>query len=129
MTDTNAQVRAGSNIGNEPSAGNYFVAKAGGAVIDILTPGRTTILEGVEGTARVGTVGPAVNGGRARNKSIVSYDLQFVFIDDEGNEANIGAPVVIVGGAAGSIAWPASLGGVFALNPGEKVVVDTVVSA
>ena len=85
MTDTNVQIRAGQNVGNEPSVLN-FIEKAGSKTVTVPTNGQpTVILAGSEDFIRTNRI-QATNGGRIFNSGPDTVDVGFIFDDGQGNQ-------------------------------------------
>lgn len=117
------QQRAGHNIGNQ---GVFpFVHGAAGREIAVNVSGATVLMEGRDKVVRTPCVGAiSANFGVLYNATTTSYDFTILFVDDQGNESEIGEGTV-AGGAVGQLnleddfeEGEAFLG----LCPGEKII-------
>ncbi len=127
MPDPQLESRAGLNIGNSPVAGLLYAAKVSSKSVEIPTNGsQVTLYEGVEGVLRV----PATPGGFFAALSLInastsqSYDWTMFFIDDEGNQMEIESGSINEG--LENVEIELGEEGVFALCPGEKIVMSAV---
>lgn len=123
------QQRAGHNIGNQ---GTFpFTHGAGSREIAVNVSGATVLMEGRDKVVRTPCLGAELaNFGFIFNSTATSYDYTVVFVDDLGNEIEIGGDTV-----AGGAAYPLNLGDAFAngqafvgLCPGEKIVLRMAVT-
>ncbi len=128
MTDTELQVRAGLNVGNQPSY-LTFIQKAGAhSVVVPPTGAKVVVLEGIEGGFRTSNVA-AVESSLIANGSAQAYDWTSFFEDDEGNQLELDTGTVAA--AVGSVPGLDVLAffdaeTLFCLAPGEKLLLSIV---
>jgi hypothetical protein len=128
--DNELSVRAGLNIGIEPTL-LPFVQAAAGNIIPIAPSGDTVIAEHTDQAARVlfsAGGGGGDGSGWVWNTALDTVDINFYFVDDLGNEILLG------GGAISGVPGPVELelenfepapdesGAFFCLAPKEKIV-------
>ena len=129
MVDTNLQVRAGLNVGNEPAGGIGFVEKAGSKYTALPTNGTpVTIFEGIEGVIR--TFNTQTDGaGKLINDSTTDIvDVTLLFVDEQGNEVPLlPGPVALTPQEVETLF---GISGIFpCFAPGEKIVASAAVQA
>jgi hypothetical protein len=123
MTDRELSIRAGLNVGIEPTL-LPFVQAGAGNLIEVKPSGDTVIAENSSQAARVALSCAIANlGGYIYNTGSDLVDVDFLFIDALGNEISLtgGFPIPVV--TLGPI--PIELADAmrfFCLAPGEKII-------
>jgi hypothetical protein len=128
MTDQELQVRAGLNVGNQPSLLTFL--QKGGCKNVVVPPSGTpvVVLEGIESGYRTNYV-VAVDSSFIANGSAQAYDWTTLFEDDQGNRVELesGSVAAAVGSQPGIDIlefFDAEI--FFCLAPGEKLLLAMV---
>jgi hypothetical protein len=121
VTDRELSVRAGLNVGIEPTLLPFLQAGAGN-LIEVKPTGDTVIAENTGQAARVALTCATNLGGYLFNTSSDVRVIDFFFIDEVGNEISLtGATPISVGGSPAPILL-ADMLNFFCLAPGEKII-------
>lgn len=132
MTDNNLSSRAGLNIGTEPSL-LPFIRSASGKPIVVPTSGDVVLAESSSTAARVvlgsypfSRGGPGMGWAFATDPGGADFGkvVNVFFVDDQGNEIQIGATTSIGAPTTEYEIGPENVGDAtfFCLAPGEKII-------